>query len=106
MLRDADSLNAVPMLAQSWEPNEDLTQYTFHLRPGVKFHHGKEFTAKDVVFTFDRLLDPEVASPIAAILDFVADVVAIDALTVRLDLKSPNTNLPDLVSLYHALILP
>ena len=106
VLRDPDSLNAVPMLAQSWEPNDDLTQYTFHLRPGVKFHHGKEFTAEDVVFTFNRLLDPDIGSPIAAILDFVADVVAIDALTVRFDLKSPNTNLPDLVSLYHARILP
>ena len=45
-------------------------------------------------------------SPIAAILDFVADVVAIDQLTVRFDLKSPNAYLPDLVSLYHARILP
>jgi peptide/nickel transport system substrate-binding protein len=106
VLRDPENLRPIPMLAESWKPNDDLTQYTFHLRPGVKFHHGKEFTAEDVVFTFNRLLDPDTGSPIAAILDFVAEVVAIDELTVRFDLKSPNTYLPDLVSLYHARILP
>ena len=76
ILRDPDDLSLIPMLAESWEPNDDLTQFTFRLRPGVKFHHGKEFTAEDVVYTFRRLLDPEVGSPIAATLDFVANVVA------------------------------
>ncbi len=106
LLRDPENLEPIPMLAESWESNDDLTQYTFRLRPGVKFHHGKAFTAEDVVFTFSRLRDPDVGSPIAAILDFVADVVAIDDLTVRFDLKSPNAYLPDLVSLYHARIVP
>ena len=34
-----------PALAESWEPNEDLTSWIFHLRKGVKFHHGKTLTA-------------------------------------------------------------
>ena len=72
----------------------------------MKFHHGKEFKAEDVVHTFKRLLDPEVGSPIAATLDFVTNVVALDDLTVRFDLNSPNTYLPDLVALYHARIIP
>ena len=106
VLRDPDDLSLIPMLAESWEPNDDLTQYTFHLRPGVKFHHGKEFTAEDVVFTFNRLLDPDVDSPIGPTFEFVADVVVVDELTVRFDLESPNAYLPDLVSLYHARIIP
>ena len=106
ILRDPDDLSLIPMLAQSWESNDDLTQFTFYLRPGVKFHHGKEFKAEDVVYTFKRLLDPEVGSPIAATLDFVTNVVALDELTVRFDLDSPNTYLPDLVALYHARIIP
>ena len=106
ILRDPDDLSLMPMLALSWESNADLTQFTFHLRPGVKFHHGKDFKAEDVVYTFNRLLDPEVGSPIAATLDFVTNVVALDDLTVRFDLNSPNTYLPDLVALYHARIIP
>lgn len=106
IFRDPDDLSLIPMLAESWDTSDDLTQYTFHLRQGVKFHHGKEFKAEDVVFTFNRLLDPAVGSPIAATLDFVKDVVALDDWTVRFDLEGPNAYLPDLVALYHARIIP
>jgi len=106
ILRDPDDLSLIPMLAESWDANDDLTQFTFHLRSGVKFHHGKEFTAEDVVYTFKRLLDPEVGSPIAATFDFVANVVALDELTVLFELHTPNAYLPDLVALYHARIIP
>ena len=41
-------------LAQSWEVSEDGRCYTFHLRKGVKFHNGYDFTAEDVKFTFDK----------------------------------------------------
>ena len=106
ILRDPDDLSLIPMLAESWEANDDLTQFTFQLRSGVKFHHGKEFTAEDVVYSFERLLDPDVGSPIAATLDFVSNVVALDERTVRFELDSPNSYLPDLVALYHARIIP
>ena len=39
----------VPSLAESYEPNADLTEWTFQLRPGVKFHDGSDFDAKDVI---------------------------------------------------------
>ena len=45
-------LSVKPELATSWEANDDFTSYTFHLREGVKFHHGKDFKAEDVVFNF------------------------------------------------------
>lgn len=48
----------VPELAESWEESEDHLVFTFHLRRGVKWHDGTPFTAKDVKFTFDRLMDP------------------------------------------------
>ena len=51
-------LSLKPELATSWEPSDDLSSYTFHLRQGVKSHHGKDFKAEDVIFTFNRLLDP------------------------------------------------
>ena len=66
LLRDPDDLSLIPMLATSWVHNGDLTQFTFNLRPGVKFRHGKVFKSEDVVDTFNRLLDPDLGSPIAA----------------------------------------
>ena len=49
----------VPALAESWEPLADNLGFRFHLRHGVKFHSGREFTAKDVKFTFEQLLLPD-----------------------------------------------
>jgi peptide/nickel transport system substrate-binding protein len=43
---------AVPSLAESWEPNDDLTVWTFHLRDGVTFHDGSTFDATDVVESY------------------------------------------------------
>src|SRR5688572_17520141 len=39
-------------LAERWESSDDLKTWTFHLRKGVKFHHGKELGAEDVIATF------------------------------------------------------
>src|SRR6218665_445557 len=50
----------IPALAESWEISEDGLEYTFHLRPGVKFHTQPYFTptrdlnADDVIFSFER----------------------------------------------------
>ena len=46
-----------PMLATSWESNEDGTEWTFHLREGVKFHNGEIFDANDCAASFQRLMD-------------------------------------------------
>lgn len=56
---------ALPALATKWDVSEDGLTYTFHLRPGVKFHSTdyfkptREFNADDVVFTFERMLDKD-----------------------------------------------
>jgi ABC-type transport system substrate-binding protein len=46
-----------PLLAESWESNSDLTQWTFHLRYNVKFSNGSNFDANDVVASFAALWD-------------------------------------------------
>lgn len=50
------STDLIPSLATSWTVSKDGTVYTFYLRKGVKFHDGTELTAKDVKFSFDRMI--------------------------------------------------
>ncbi len=99
-------LSVKPELATSWEPSEDLSSYTFHLREGVKFHHGKEFKAEDVVFTINRLLDPVIDSPARSTLEVIKEMVVIDDYTIRFDLTAPNAFFPTYMSIYQARILP
>ena len=95
-----------PSLAESWEPNDDLTSWTFHIRQGVKFHHGKLLTAEDVVYSIDRIMNPDTGSAAKSSLDYVKDVVAVDEHTVRFDLLYPNAFLPETLSIYQAKIIP
>ena len=53
------NLEFVPSLAKKWEFNDDQTEITFFLEEGVKWHDGKEFTAHDVVFTYQTIADPD-----------------------------------------------
>jgi peptide/nickel transport system substrate-binding protein len=54
---DATMLDPKPDVAESWTISPDNLTYVFKLRPGVKFHSGREVTADDVVFSFQRALD-------------------------------------------------
>ena len=98
-------LQVQPELATSWDASEDLKTWTFHLRPDVKFHNGKAFDAQDVVFTYNRLKDKEVASVLRAPLDVVNSVEAVDSHTVRFTLGIPYADLPALTAGYQAMIV-
>jgi peptide/nickel transport system substrate-binding protein len=98
-------LQVLPDLATSWEASADLKSWTFHLRAGVKFHDGKPCTAEDVVFTYTRLQDKEVASVLRANLNIVTAITAVDPLTVRFDLSIPYADMPALTAGYQASIV-
>src|SRR5919198_756298 len=57
-------LNVIPAIAEFWEASQDGRTWTFAVRRGVTFHHGREVTAHDVVYSFTRLLDPQRPLPV------------------------------------------
>ncbi|MBG0789081.1 MAG: ABC transporter substrate-binding protein [Desulfovibrionaceae bacterium] len=85
LVRYDQDMNFVPRLAEKWERIDDLTM-RFHLRKGVKFHSGNDFTADDVVFTVDRLKKSE---DYKGLFEPFVGAKAVDAHTVDLITKKP-----------------
>lgn len=91
----------IPDLAESWE-NAGNRVWAFRLRRGVKWQKGYgDFTSADVVFTYNRIVDPRTASPYAAEFANVDRVEAPDAHTVIFHLKAPDSNFLHQVANYH-----
>ena len=103
VMRNPD-LTLQPMLATSWEANDDASEWTFKLREGVRFAHGKEFTAEDVIYTFNRMF--EVESALASVMAKPTAIVAVDDYTVRFEFGTPNAVLLESIVKYHAHITP
>jgi ABC-type transport system substrate-binding protein len=80
-----------PDLATSWEISPDGKTYTFHLRQGVKFHNGRELTATDVKYTYERIINPATASIAKSFFDPIDHVDATDPYTVTIVLKAAYT---------------
>lgn len=100
------TLTAQPMLAEHWESSQNGRLWTFQLRRDVTFHHGSPFTAKDVVYTLTRLIDPKLQSPMEPVLNFIKEVKALDDYTVRFLLHTPNADLPLLVATPQTSMIP
>jgi len=101
--RDSDGRIRTPLL-ERWGPVDRLT-CEFRLRPGTRFHDGGELTAADIVFSLERILDPEVNSPRRTEFSDIAAIVAVDPQTVRISLKRPYALLPARLSQF-SMILP
>lgn len=86
-----------PALAEKWEISPDGTTYTFSLRPGVKFHNGRELTAEDLVYSIRRTLAPATASPVAMV--YLNDLVGADAYHSGRSTELPGVTAPDSLTL-------
>jgi peptide/nickel transport system substrate-binding protein len=94
-----DNIELSPLLASSWEQSEDGKTWTFHLQEGVMFSNGEEMTSADVVFSMNRILDPETGSGrVAAVGGADAVWEAVDTYTVSVTTPEPNAILPILLS--------
>src|SRR3989454_10014570 len=84
-----DGQTIIPDLAQRWEIAPDGKKYTFHLRRGVKFHDGADFTAEDVKATYERIASPPkgVVIPRTPLFSAVSDIVALDPYRIEFRLK-------------------
>ncbi|MEW6566724.1 MAG: peptide ABC transporter substrate-binding protein [Chloroflexota bacterium] len=69
------NLRPIPDLAERWEVTPDGTRYTFFLRRGVVFHNGDPFTARDVIFSWERAARPETGSD--TVLTYLGDIVGV-----------------------------
>jgi len=82
-------LNIVGDLAESWEVSNDKLSITFYLIKNVFWHDGVPFSAKDVEFTFNKLIDPEIATPYGGDFQMVEKFEVIDNYTIRVTYKEP-----------------
>lgn len=120
LTRFTPDAKVVPGLARSWDVSPDGITYTFHLRSGVKFQDGRPFSAKNVVASFQRVLDPATKGgrgwplyPIKGAEDYAASkartisgIVATNDSTVVITLKEPFSIFPKLLAMPVASIIP
>ena len=109
-----DSLNIRPDIAWRWEIDDSTQTYRFFLREDVYFHKHTLFgpdstrkvTAADFVYSFDRLLDPKVASPGSWVLNNVQEYKAEDEFILSITLKQPFPAFMGLLSMRYCSVVP
>src|SRR5262245_29338122 len=98
--------NLVPSLAESWEPNQELTAWTFRLRKGVLFHNGREVDAEAVKLNLLRIQDPSIGHDfIRGGLENVGSVDVLDKYTVRIHARVPDVALPVSIMRYPIVLM-
>ncbi len=98
--------NILPALAREWQFSEDNLRLTFKLRDDVYFHHGKQFSAEDVVATFLRIIERGSESPHAMDFNYIETVEAVGQFEVAITLKEVYTPILTVLASGWAAILP
>lgn len=91
--------NIVPELSENWSLDKETNTYRFNLRNNVKWQDGQEFTAEDVKFTLESIMNPDNGSEIASNYEDIESIDVIDKLTIDIKLKSPNVAMLDYLTI-------
>jgi len=89
LIRYDKDLNITDELARSWDIKEDGREIIFYLREGVKWHDGMPFTAEDVLFTFQKLIDPDVRTPYGGDFKKIESFEIIGPYAIKITYKEP-----------------
>ncbi|WP_248928766.1 ABC transporter substrate-binding protein [Paenibacillus hamazuiensis] len=95
-----------PHLAHAWETDTDRTTWTFYLRKGVLFHHGREMTAEDAAFSLLRLKHAPSRLLYRWVYEQMSRIEAVDPITLQIELSSPNELFLQFLSTNRASIVP
>ena len=108
MVKVGPDMKVKPALATSWTPSADGLKWTLALRKGVKFNHGKPFTADDVLFTFNRMLTADTASAFKSVANYLkpGSIQKLDDFTVVFTCDRVVADFPYHLHDYHAAVLP
>ncbi|NTV27751.1 MAG: hypothetical protein HGA93_03610 [Methanothrix sp.] len=89
LVKSDENLQMAPDLAESWEASADGKSYVFHLKKGVKWQDGTDFTAEDVLFTYETVKDDKWVSvfPVSSEYKNIEDISIVDPSTVKFTLK-------------------
>jgi SgrR family transcriptional regulator len=101
---DVDKQELKPHIAHHWEADNEGSVWTFYLRKGITFHHGKEMTAKDIVETFNRLKLGN--NQHLWMYKIIKEIKVIRSTIVQFILSEKNYLFPYYVCHYHASIIP
>ena len=113
-------LNVIPAIAEIWKISRDHRTYTFQLRHGVMFHNGREVTAEDFVFSFERILNLNTHSPVASLFlnikgaksfhegksSHVEGLKALDLYTLQIQLEQPFAPFLSILAMANAKVIP
>ncbi len=109
-----------PAIAESFDVSEDGKTWTFNLRSGAKFHNGREITADDFKYSFERVLNPETRSPKAWMLsivdgaedfrdgaaDEVSGIRVLDTQTLEIELAEPLAPFKSMLASINLAVVP
>ncbi len=97
-----------PYLLESWEANDDVTEWTLNLRQGITFNNGDEFTAEDVMFNFNEWLTEDLGSSMFSLISYIGgmqNIEQVDDYTIVLHLDVPQIGVPEHLFHYPAAIM-
>ncbi|CQR74397.1 Oligopeptide-binding protein AppA precursor [Sporomusa ovata DSM 2662] len=89
----------IPGLAKSWSFDKATNTYTFILRNDAKWHDGHPFSADDVKFTLETIMNPKNASEIASNYEDITKIEVVDKDTIKITLKAPNVAMLDYLTI-------